>query len=132
MALQSPERYRLTAYEQALDLVAFLIEIGVVVALNAAISFGWDYDFSSAFCHLFNKMVGIITFVGQKSVGINVLDKLVGEGDVVALPGRRDQSDWKPESFASGVDFGAQPASRPTQALRIRPPFSRRAPAARW
>jgi len=51
-------------------------------------------------------MVGIITFVGQNG-GINVLDKLVGEGDVVALAGRRDQSDWKPESFASDVDFGA-------------------------
>jgi hypothetical protein len=52
------------------------------------------------------------------------------EGDVVALPGRPDQTDRIAQRIASGVDFGAQPAPRPAQALGICPPFSLRAPAA--
>jgi hypothetical protein len=54
----------------------------------------------------------------------------VGEGDVVALPGRADQTHRIAKRIASGVDFGAQAAAGAAKALGIRPPFCRRAPAA--
>jgi hypothetical protein len=48
----------------------------------------------------------------------------------VALSGRADQPNRIAERIAGGVDFGAQAAARPAQALGMRPPFCRRAPAA--
>jgi hypothetical protein len=52
------------------------------------------------------------------------------EGDVIALPGRANQADRIAETITSSMDFGAQTAPRPAQALGIRPPFALRAPAA--
>jgi hypothetical protein len=75
-------------------------------------------------------MVGVVAFVGDGRLRVEIGDEIVREGDVVALTGRGDQPERIAESIAGGVDFGAQSAARPAQALGIRPPFSRRAPAA--
>jgi hypothetical protein len=45
------------------------------------------------------------------------------EGNVVALPRRPNQAERIAERITRGVDLGAQPISRPAQALGIRPPF---------
>lgn len=55
------------------------------------------------------QMVGVIAFVGDRGANLEAIDKIVSKG---------------------GMDLGAQPASGPTQALGIRPPFCLRAPAA--
>lgn len=75
-------------------------------------------------------MIGIVRFVGEECVGFYSFDEIVGQGDVVALAGRSDKLDGQAKGVGGGVDLGGQPASRPTQALGIRPPFSLRAPAA--
>jgi hypothetical protein len=54
----------------------------------------------------------------------------VGECNVVALAGRCDQANRKAQGFGGSVDFGAQAAARPAQALGIRPPLTLLAPAA--
>lgn len=115
--------------EEALDAVAFLVEIGVVRALDLAVALGRDDDLGAVSSNPVGEMVGIVSLVGEGRAGLDTVDQLMGEGDVVALAGRGDQSDRKPER---GMDFGAQAAARPTQALGIRPPFALRAPAACW
>lgn len=75
-------------------------------------------------------MVGVISLVGDGGIGVDAINQVMGEGDVVALAGRADQADWQPERLGGGMDLGAQAAARPTQALGIRPPFDCRAPAA--
>ena len=75
-------------------------------------------------------MVGIIALVGKSCRSRKALDKVMRVGDVVTLPGRTDQTDGKAKSFGRRMDLGAQTTARPTQALGIRPPFERRAPAA--
>jgi hypothetical protein len=75
-------------------------------------------------------MIGVIALVADRGSRIEAIDKLMCEGDVVALARRADQAERIAERVAGGVDLGAQPASRPAQALGIRPPFSLRAPAA--
>lgn len=75
-------------------------------------------------------MIGVIAFVGNCAFCLEAVDELMRLGDVVALPWTCDQANRKPECIARGVDFGAQAAARPAQALGIRPPFDRRAPAA--
>ena len=76
------------------------------------------------------EVIGVVSLVGDGGIGIDTVDQVVGEGDVVTLTGRADQTNRKAERLGGGVDFGAQAASRPAQALGICPPFERRAPAA--
>jgi len=75
-------------------------------------------------------MIGVIAFVSNRAFCLEAVDKFMRIGDVVALPWACDQANRKPECIACGMDFGAQTAARPAQALGIRPPFDRRAPAA--
>ena len=75
-------------------------------------------------------MIGVIAFVGDCAFCLEAIDEFMRIGDVVALPWACDQADRKSECIARSVDFGAQAAARPAQALGIRPPFERRAPAA--
>ena len=75
-------------------------------------------------------MVGVIAFVGDRHVRCETIDKVVCGGEFIALLRRADQTNWIAETIASGMDFGGQTASRPIQALGIRPPFALRAPAA--
>lgn len=77
-------------------------------------------------------MISVIAHVGQQGIGIDAFDEIMGKGDIVALSGRADQAERKAERVCGGVDFGAQPAARPAQALGIRPPLTLRAPAACW
>ena len=86
---------------------------------------------------ILSHMVGVIALIGDDDIGDEAIDKLVREGDVVALSRRSDQAQRISQCVARGVDFGAQPSARAAQALGIRPPFSgerrRRADApARW
>src|SRR5690606_24245799 len=112
------------------DAVAFLVEIGVVCALDLAVAFGRDNDLGPDFDEAFAQMVGIIALVGKSCRSREAFDKVMGKGDVVALAGRPDQTDGEAKGFGRRMDLGAQTAPRPTQALGIRPPFERRAPAA--
>jgi hypothetical protein len=75
-------------------------------------------------------MVGVIALVGNGASRLEAVDQFMREGDVVALSGARDQADRIAERIACSMDLGAQAAARPAQALGIRPPFDRRAPAA--
>ena len=47
--------------------------------------------------------------------------EITGERDVVALAERCDQAHRQTEGVGGGMDLGGQSASRPTQALGIRP-----------
>ena len=76
-------------------------------------------------------MIGVIAFVGDRGACSEAIDKLMCEGNVVALPRRPDQAERIAERITRDVDLGAQPTSRPAQALGIPAPlFSVRAPAA--
>ena len=68
--------------------------------------------------------VGVITLVGDGCVRLEAVDEIVGKGDVVALPGTGDAADGMSQSVPRSMDFGVQPASRPAQALGVRPTFT--------
>jgi hypothetical protein len=116
--------------EEALDDVALLIEIAVVGALELAVPLGRDDDLGSGFGDLIAQMIGVVALIADRGARIEALDKLMCEGDVVTLPRCTNQAERIAERVTGGMDLRAQPASRPTQALGIRPPFSVRAPAA--
>jgi hypothetical protein len=116
--------------EEALDDVALLIEVDVVGALDLAVPLGRDDDLGSGFGDLVAQMIGIVALIADRGARLEAIDKLMCEGDVVALSRRTDQAERIAERVTGGMDLRAKPASRPAQALGIRPPFSLRAPAA--
>jgi hypothetical protein len=107
--------------EETLDDVAFFVEIDVIRALDPAVSFRRDDGFCAGLGDLLDKMISVIALVGDHHVRSETVDKIVCEGDVVALPGRADQTDRIAKTIASGMDFGAQTAPRAAQALGICP-----------
>lgn len=116
--------------EEALDSVTLSVKMFVAGALNLAVALGWDDDLRSALDHGVGETVGIVTLVGDDGIRLEALDQLLSQGDVVALARRTDEADGKTQSVNCGMDFGAQAAARPAQALGIRPPSSWRALAA--
>lgn len=118
--------------EEALDAIALLVEISVVVPLDLAVALWRDDDFGAGLGDPVGEMIGIVALVGDCRFGLDTVDQVMGKRDVVALAGRSDQADGKAERLGGGMDFGAQAAARPAQALGIRPPLTLRAPAACW
>ena len=116
--------------KEAFDGVSFSVETLVVGALNLAVALVWDNDLRSALDDGVGETVGIVTLVGDDGIRLETFDQLLSHGDVVALARRTDEADGKAQSITGGMDLGAQAATRPAQALGIRPPLSLRAPAA--
>lgn len=106
--------------------------MGVVGSLNLAVAFGRNDDLSAAFSDPFGKMIDIVSLVGEGRAGVDAIDQIMGKRDVVSLSGRGDQANGKTKGLGGGMDFSAQAAARPAQALGIRPPLTLRAPAACW
>ena len=100
------------------------------MALLVAIALWWDDDPGSHCIDAVDEMVSVVAFVGDRGVGLETVDKIMRKRDVVTLARTGQQPHRVAERIASGVDLGAQSAARPAQALGIRPPFERRAPAA--
>ena len=109
--------------EEALDPVALFVEGGVVGALIRAVALGRDDDLPSRLGDPLDEMIGVVSLVGNGGFGLDAVDELVREGDVVALPGRGNQANGKAQSLGGGVDLGAQAATRPAQTLGMRPPL---------
>lgn len=111
-------------------MISLFVQFGVVDALSLAVSFRRDDDFRSALGDPVAQMIGVVSLVGQKGLGLDPFDKFMRQGDVVTLTRCRDQADGKTEGFCRSMDLRAQSAARPAKTLGIRPPFSLRAPAA--
>jgi hypothetical protein len=93
--------------EEALDDVAFFVEVNVVGTLDLAVSFWRDDDLGAGLGDPVDEMVGIIAFVGDGRARGDAVDKIMREGDVIALARGADQSDRIAKRIAGGVDFGA-------------------------
>ena len=100
--------------------------------MNLAVPLRRNDDLGAASGDPFGEMIRIVTFVGDRGIGGETVDQLMGKSDVVALSRRPDQTDRKTKSFGGSMDFGAQAATRPAKTLGIRPPLTLRAPAACW
>jgi hypothetical protein len=116
--------------EEALDAVSLLVEISIVGTLELAVALGRDDDLGAGFGDAIDKVIGVISLVADGDIGVETIDQVMSEGDIVALAGRANQADRQAERLGGGVDLGAQAAARPAQALGIRPPLTLRAPAA--
>jgi hypothetical protein len=75
-------------------------------------------------------MIGVVAFVGDRSVCDEAFDQIMRKSNVVALSRRTDQAQRIAKRVTGGMDFGAQAAAGAAKTLGIRAPLSLRAPAA--
>jgi hypothetical protein len=78
------------------------------------------------------EVVGVVTLVGEHMAGSEAIDQRCGLADVAGLAGAAEQPNRIAQAVGASVDLGAQAAAGAAQALGMRPPFCRRAPAACW
>src|SRR3546814_4986160 len=63
-------------------------------------------------------MIWIRSLSAKGNTGVEAVDEIVGQCNVIALAGSGDQADRKTECLCRGMDFSAQPAPRPTAGPR--------------
>jgi hypothetical protein len=85
------------------------------------VALGRDDDLGAGFGDAIDKVIGVVSPVADGGIGVETIDQVMGEGDIVALTGRANQADWQAERVGSGVNLGAQATARAAQALGIRP-----------
>ena len=118
--------------EEALDTVAFFVEGRVVAGDGRAGAGEGDHRLGAGALDRGAEVVGVVAPVGQHPAGAQALDQGRGPADVALLAGTGQQPHRIAKPVGAGVDLGAQAAARAAQALGMRPPFCRGAPAACW
>jgi hypothetical protein len=73
--------------------------------------------------------IGVVGAVSKHMLGREPVDQGFGLRAVVDLTWRKDQAERIAKSVDGDMDFGAQPAARAADRLRLNPPFP---PAACW
>ena len=87
------------------------VERLVVIARLLAVGFWRNYGLN--LCRLKpvdHSRVGIVTFVRQQDIGLNLVDQNIGTVEVTGLPGRQMKPHRIAQSVAQRMDFGAQPS----------------------
>jgi hypothetical protein len=79
--------------EVALDAIAFLVEIEVVGPLKLAIALRRSDDVGTV--GSVYEVIGFLFLVGDGGFGLDAVDQIMGEGDVVALTGRGNQANGR-------------------------------------
>ena len=81
--------------EVALDAIAFLVEIEVVGPLKLAIALRRNDDVGGVGSDPVYEVIGVLFLVGDGGFGLDAVDQITGEGDVVALTGRGNQANGR-------------------------------------
>ena len=79
-----------------------------------AVSLWRNDDFGTTIDDPAGEMIGVVSLVGDCRFGLDAVDQVVGEGDVVALSRRSDQADRRPSaSVAAWILVLKPPRERP-------------------
>lgn len=113
--------------EQSFDLVAFSIQMLVVRPLHVAIASGRNDCRRALVLNSLQRLLAIVTLVGDDMFRRESLQERHGLSDVVSLPGREEELHRIAESVANRMNLRSESAARPSKLLI--PPFFR-APAA--
>ena len=97
--------------EESLDEVTLAIEREVGFAWRDAIGFGRDHGGDSTFLERFDQGVGIIGFVGEKSVRLDLIQQGFGLAEIGLLARSERHGDGIAERVDNDVDFGRQSAA---------------------
>ena len=97
--------------EEPLDQIALAIEREIGVARLGAIGLGRNDGRDGAALEGLDQSVGVVGFVGQERVGLDLVEQRLGLGDIGRLPGRQRKSSWISDRIDDGVNLGCQPAA---------------------
>ena len=106
------------ACEEALDQIAVLVQMRIVDPEFLSVGTRRDDRLSTAGLDTLNQGIGVVALVGDDRIGLDIGDQVGGEVDIGDLTRTQDQSQRVAQGVHSGVDFGAQSASRAPDRLR--------------
>lgn len=116
--------------EETFDPVALFVSDVVEWARVFAMAVRWDHGARICLGGGFEEAVGVVGLVSDQRAWGQTCDEVVSAGHVVFLAEPNNDAHRIAQAIGRGVDLGAQSAAGATEALGIRPPFLRRAPAA--
>jgi hypothetical protein len=112
--------------------VALFVEVPIVGALYAAARHGRDHrGFSSGEERRDHSLVGVISLVGQESVGLELRQEGIGSLQIVGLTWRQQEPQRVAQGIDESVNFCAQSASAEPDGFVVLGLFLR-APALCW
>ena len=99
--------------EHALDQVALLIEVAVILPRREPMASGRNHHRSALLLGRFHDVIGIVTFVGDDRLGRQPFEQGQGRVIVGARTCRQDEAQGIAVTVAGRVNLGAQTSPRP-------------------
>ena len=110
--------------EEILDQMTRLIQMAVIFTRLLAVALGGNDDvFPGIFQGGNQSFLGVIGFIGDDSVGLDIRQQRIGAFQVVGLSWRQMKSSRVAQSIDGGVDLGAQSAPAAPDCLCFGAPF---------
>ena len=103
--------------EEAFDEVALAIECEVAVALLLAVRSRRYHSLDLAHFKALYEAIGVVAFIGDERLRIDLLGERFGLRDVVDLTAGEAHGERIAERIDDGVDFRRQPAARAADGL---------------
>jgi hypothetical protein len=103
--------------EEALDEIALAVEGEIGLSGVFAVGFRRDDRRDTARFERFDERVGVVALVGEKGIGLDLIEQRHGLGDVGCLAGRQGQRNGITERIDDGVDLGRQSTARSADGL---------------
>jgi len=97
--------------EGALDFVPLLVQFGIVFPLYLAVGFRRDDRSGSGIFHMGENGIGIVSFIGEKCLKLQSLDKRNRLLAVGFLPARQNKSKRIAERVAHAMNLRGKPAT---------------------
>src|SRR6185437_3286482 len=117
--------------DEPLDLLAFLVQMFVIIARHFPVLLGRDHRLRPLPLRRRHDRVAVERLVGNERPRLVPLHQWLGLGDVRLLAPRQDELDRVAQSAHEDVDLRAEPATGAAQRLIVVYPFFS-APAACW
>ena len=99
--------------DEALDQVAFLIEMPVIVPLFAAVFLGRNDCLGTAISNRLEQCVDIVGSVGNQMRELKGVDQRLGLCAVMAFSAGQNETEWIAQCIDKDVNLGAESAPTP-------------------
>jgi len=115
--------------DEPLDLLAFLVQMLVILTWHLAILLRRDHRHGPLALRRRHDRIAVVGLVGDECIGIVPLHQRLGLGDVRPLATGQDEFDRVAQGVDDDVELGAESAPGAAEGLAGLPPFF---PAACW
>ena len=97
--------------EEALDEISFAVECEVACARSLAVGLGWDDRGDLALDEDADEWIGVVSFVADQGIWVDVLDQRFGASKIMRLSGGEHQLDGIAQRIGERMNLGGQSAA---------------------